>query len=118
MLLLHPAVKIVPHLMFIHILALRWTEVLRSSLTTGNWGVLYMLSSIASVADLFDIWVVCQRDRGWRTFKRPGVEAFLEQLALHYELVIYSHQLGFVSEFFYIFLFASIVVEGVHFPLG
>jgi len=52
MLLLHPAVKIVPHLMFIHILALRWTEVLRSSLTTGNWGVLYMLSSIASVADL------------------------------------------------------------------
>lgn len=38
-----------------------------------------------------------QRDRGWRTFKRPGVEAFLEQLAQHYELVIYSDQLSYVS---------------------
>ncbi|KAG0599382.1 hypothetical protein M758_12G148000 [Ceratodon purpureus] len=36
-----------------------------------------------------------KRDRGWRTFKRPGVEAFLEQLAQHYELVIYSDQLSF-----------------------
>ena len=52
MLLLHPAVNIVPRLLFVHILTLRWTEVLRSSLTRGNWGVLYMLSSIASVADL------------------------------------------------------------------
>ncbi|CAM6096666.1 unnamed protein product [Calypogeia fissa] len=36
-----------------------------------------------------------KRDRGWRTFKRPGVEAFLEQLAQYYELVIYSDQLNF-----------------------
>lgn len=39
-----------------------------------------------------------KRDRGWRTFKRPGVEAFLEQLAQHYELVIYSDQLSFYVE--------------------
>ncbi|CAM6073453.1 unnamed protein product [Sphagnum tenellum] len=36
-----------------------------------------------------------KRDRGWRTFKRPGVEAFLEQLAQYYELVVYSDQLSF-----------------------
>lgn len=39
-----------------------------------------------------------KRDRGWRTFKRPGVDAFLEQLAQHYELVIYSDQLSFYVE--------------------
>jgi import inner membrane translocase subunit TIM50 len=39
-----------------------------------------------------------KRDRGWRTFKRPGVEAFLEQLAQHYELVIYSDQLSYYVE--------------------
>ena len=52
MLLLHAAVTIVLYLTFIHILAFSWTEVLRSSLTTGYWGVLYMLSTIASVANL------------------------------------------------------------------
>ncbi|XP_024382334.1 mitochondrial import inner membrane translocase subunit TIM50 [Physcomitrium patens] len=36
-----------------------------------------------------------KRDRGWRTFKRPGVEAFLEQLAQYYELVVYTDQLNF-----------------------
>ncbi|OAY72264.1 Mitochondrial import inner membrane translocase subunit TIM50 [Ananas comosus] len=35
-----------------------------------------------------------QRDRGWRTFKRPGVEAFLEHLAKFYEIVVYSDQLN------------------------
>ncbi|GFQ07203.1 mitochondrial import inner membrane translocase subunit tim50 [Phtheirospermum japonicum] len=33
-----------------------------------------------------------KRDRGWRTFKRPGVEAFLEYLAQYYEIVVYSDQ--------------------------
>ncbi|KAL3821113.1 hypothetical protein ACJIZ3_007018 [Penstemon smallii] len=35
-----------------------------------------------------------KRDRGWRTFKRPGVDAFLEQLAQYYEIVVYSDQLN------------------------
>ncbi|XP_057765483.1 mitochondrial import inner membrane translocase subunit TIM50-like isoform X2 [Salvia miltiorrhiza] len=34
-----------------------------------------------------------KRDRGWRTFKRPGVDEFLEHLAQFYEIVVYSDQL-------------------------
>lgn len=33
-----------------------------------------------------------KRERGWRTFKRPGVDAFLEHLAQFYEIVVYSDQ--------------------------
>lgn len=33
-----------------------------------------------------------KRDRGWRTFKRPGVDDFLEQLAQYYEIIVYSDQ--------------------------
>ncbi|KAG6511136.1 hypothetical protein ZIOFF_029191 [Zingiber officinale] len=33
-----------------------------------------------------------KRDRGWRTFKRPGVDAFLEHLGKLYEIVVYSDQ--------------------------
>ncbi|XP_002990724.2 mitochondrial import inner membrane translocase subunit TIM50 [Selaginella moellendorffii] len=36
-----------------------------------------------------------KRERGWGTFKRPGVEAFLEKLAHYYEIVVYSDQLSF-----------------------
>ncbi|CAK9308671.1 unnamed protein product [Citrullus colocynthis] len=32
------------------------------------------------------------RERGWQTFKRPGVDAFLEHLAQFYEIVVYSDQ--------------------------
>lgn len=35
-----------------------------------------------------------KRERGWRTFKRPGVDAFLEHLAKFYEVVVYSDQLN------------------------
>ncbi|VAH64220.1 unnamed protein product [Triticum turgidum subsp. durum] len=35
-----------------------------------------------------------KRERGWRTFKRPGVDAFLEHLAKFYEVVVYSDQLS------------------------
>ncbi|GMP52178.1 hypothetical protein CsSME_00018099 [Camellia sinensis var. sinensis] len=35
-----------------------------------------------------------KRDRGWRTFKRPGVDAFLEHMAQFYEIVVYSDQLN------------------------
>lgn len=34
-----------------------------------------------------------QRGRGWRTFKRPGVDAFLEHMANFYEVVVYSDQI-------------------------
>ncbi|XP_055823859.1 mitochondrial import inner membrane translocase subunit TIM50-like [Solanum dulcamara] len=33
-----------------------------------------------------------KRERGWRTFKRPGVEDFLEYLAQFFEIVVYSDQ--------------------------
>lgn len=44
-------------------------------------------------------WSFChvKRDRGWRTFKRPGVDAFLEHLAQYYEIVVYSDQLNMVK---------------------
>ncbi|XP_077222192.1 haloacid dehalogenase-like hydrolase (HAD) superfamily protein [Tasmannia lanceolata] len=35
-----------------------------------------------------------KRDRGWRTFKRPGVEDFLKHLSSFYEIVVYSDQLN------------------------
>ncbi|KAK8648679.1 hypothetical protein V6N13_129426 [Hibiscus sabdariffa] len=35
-----------------------------------------------------------KRDRGWRTFKRPGVDAFLERMAKFYEIVVYSDQMN------------------------
>lgn len=37
-----------------------------------------------------------QRERGWRTFKRPGATEFLEQLAPYYEIVVFSDQLNLV----------------------
>ncbi|CAA3013146.1 mitochondrial import inner membrane translocase subunit TIM50-like [Olea europaea subsp. europaea] len=33
-----------------------------------------------------------KRERGWRTFKRPGVDAFLEHLAQFYEIIVFSDQ--------------------------
>ncbi|XVF33875.1 hypothetical protein REPUB_Repub18cG0009300 [Reevesia pubescens] len=35
-----------------------------------------------------------KRERGWRTFKRPGVDAFLEHLAKFYEIVVFSDQMN------------------------
>ena len=32
------------------------------------------------------------RGRGWRTFKRPGVEDFLKRMAPYYEIVVYTSQ--------------------------
>ncbi|TXG67944.1 hypothetical protein EZV62_009219 [Acer yangbiense] len=40
---------------------------------------------------LFSDW---KRDRGWRTFKRPGVDAFLDHMAKFYEIVVFSDQLN------------------------
>ncbi|XP_047044642.1 mitochondrial import inner membrane translocase subunit TIM50-like [Lolium rigidum] len=33
-----------------------------------------------------------QRDRGWKTFKRPGVDAFVQYMSQFYEVVVYSDQ--------------------------
>ena len=33
------------------------------------------------------------RGRGWRTFKRPGADDFIRQLAQFYELVVFTSQL-------------------------
>eukprot|EP00884_Botryococcus_braunii_P014271 jgi/Botrbrau1/22845/Bobra.0065s0004.1 len=47
------------------------------------------------VLDLDDLLVHSDwtRGRGWRTFKRPGAEDFLRQMAQYYELVVYTSQL-------------------------
>ncbi|KAK2080395.1 hypothetical protein QBZ16_000248 [Prototheca wickerhamii] len=44
------------------------------------------------VLDLDDLLVHSHwtRERGWRTFKRPGAEAFIADMAQHYELVLYT----------------------------
>mmetsp|Transcript_22581 Transcript_22581/g.31453 ORF Transcript_22581/g.31453 Transcript_22581/m.31453 type:complete len:341 (+) Transcript_22581:109-1131(+) len=33
------------------------------------------------------------RERGWRTFKRPGVDIFLQHMSQRFEIVVYSDQL-------------------------
>ncbi|XP_051225877.1 mitochondrial import inner membrane translocase subunit TIM50 [Lolium perenne] len=35
-----------------------------------------------------------KRERGWKTFKRPGVDAFLEHISKYYEVVVFSDQLS------------------------
>jgi predicted NodU family carbamoyl transferase len=40
-----------------------------------------------------------KRDRGWRTFKRPGVDDFLQHVGRFYEIVVYSDQLSMVTKF-------------------
>lgn len=45
-----------------------------------------------------------KRDRGWRTFKRPGVDAFLEHMAQFYEIVVYSDQLNMVTSVSFLIL--------------
>ncbi len=47
------------------------------------------------VLDLDDLLVHSDwtRGRGWRTFKRPGAEDFLKQMAQLYEIVLYTHAL-------------------------
>lgn len=57
----------------------------------------YMSAVLFCVYFLIE-YVHVKRDRGWRTFKRPGVDAFLEHLAKFYELVVYSDQLSMVRK--------------------
>jgi len=44
------------------------------------------------------IWNV-KRDTSWQTFKRPGVDAFLEHLAQFYEIVVYTDEQNMVIWF-------------------
>lgn len=46
------------------------------------------------VLDLDDVLIHSEwtRGRGWRTFKRPGVEDFLKRMAPYYEMVVYTSQ--------------------------
>lgn len=46
------------------------------------------------VLDLDDVLVHSEwtRGRGWRTFKRPGVEDFIKRMAPYYEIVVYTSQ--------------------------
>lgn len=51
-----------------------------------------------------------KRDRGWRTFKRPGVDAFLEHMAQFYEIVVYSDQLNMVTSFSFL-IFQNVLYD-------
>ena len=48
------------------------------------------------VLDLDDVLVHSDwtRGRGWRTFKRPGVDDFLKRMAPYYEMVVYTSQVA------------------------
>ncbi|KAL5729697.1 hypothetical protein ACHQM5_002609 [Ranunculus cassubicifolius] len=54
-----------------------------------------MQNVLTLVLDLNEtlIYTDWKRERGWRTFKRPGADIFLERLGQLYEIVIYSDQL-------------------------
>lgn len=47
------------------------------------------------VLDLDDVLIHSDwtRGRGWRTFKRPGADEFVKDLAQYFELVVYTSQL-------------------------
>ena len=40
-----------------------------------------------------------QREHGWRTAKRPGVDYFLAYMSQFYEIVIFTTQPGYVRRF-------------------
>ncbi len=58
------------------------------------------LAPLPAVLDLDGVLVKSDwnRERGWRTFKRPGVEAFLKHMSQYYELVVFTEQLSTYGE--------------------
>lgn len=56
---------------------------------------------------MLSLWYV-KREKGWQTFKRPGVDAFLEHLAQFYEIVIYSDEQSMVIGLFTPYSWSSI----------
>ena len=58
---------------------------------TCRWSLLcWQHSAARQWANQLPIVCVC---RGWRTFKRPGVDDFIRSMAQYYELVVYTSQL-------------------------
>ncbi len=51
---------------------------------------------VAAVLDLDGVLVKSDwnRERGWRTFKRPGADAFLKHMGQYYEVVVFTDQLA------------------------
>lgn len=44
-----------------------------------------------------DISFILQREHGWRTMKRPGIEYFIGYLSQFYEIVVFTSQYAYVS---------------------
>ena len=91
-----------PHARHIKTLVLDLDDVLvHSDWTRGRWGVgrgpaagqalVCVLSQRADSAPLLSTHPPLHR--GWRTFKRAGVEDFIRAMAQYYELVVYTSQL-------------------------
>ncbi|KAF8059631.1 hypothetical protein N665_1227s0007 [Sinapis alba] len=66
------------------------SEKLLPDLHPADQNVIYTLVLDLNETLLYTDW---KRERGWRTFKRPGVDAFLEHLSKFYEIVLYSDQM-------------------------
>ncbi|KAG2304529.1 hypothetical protein Bca52824_033180 [Brassica carinata] len=66
------------------------SEKLLPDLHPSEQNVIYTLVLDLNETLLYTDW---KRERGWRTFKRPGVDAFLEHLSKFYEIVVYSDQM-------------------------
>ncbi|KAJ0249984.1 Mitochondrial import inner membrane translocase subunit TIM50 [Hirschfeldia incana] len=66
------------------------SEKLLPDLHPAEQNVVYTLVLDLNETLLYTDW---KRERGWRTFKRPGVDAFLEHLGKFYEIVVYSDQM-------------------------
>lgn len=58
---------------------------------TSTWDVGWLVQ-VRSVADV----ISPQRQQGWRTAKRPGVDYFLAYLSQFYEIVIFTTQHHYV----------------------
>jgi len=62
-----------------------------------HW-ISYCISAVLTMTIILNftfIWYE-KRDTGWQTFKRPGVDAFLEHLAQFYEIVVYTDEQNMV----------------------
>ncbi|CAH8385555.1 unnamed protein product [Eruca vesicaria subsp. sativa] len=66
------------------------SEKLLPDMHPAEQGVIYTLVLDLNETLLYTDW---KRERGWRTFKRPGVDAFLEHLSKYYEIVLYTDQM-------------------------
>ncbi|KAJ4881959.1 Mitochondrial import inner membrane translocase subunit TIM50 [Raphanus sativus] len=66
------------------------SEKLLPDLHPAEQNVIYTLVLDLNETLLYTDW---KRERGWRTFKRPGVDDFLEHLGKFYEIVVYSDQM-------------------------